>query len=137
MTGRSKHDGVIRSTGRLALVTGSGKGIGFGLARGLSQAGAQVVLNGRDETRLAEAARTLRCEGLKIDVAPFDAADHVAVADAVGRIEIEIGPIDILVNNAGMQFRSPLEEFPSRNGPSSCGPTSIPPSLSGRRWPGA
>jgi gluconate 5-dehydrogenase len=99
-------------TGRLALVTGSGKGIGFGLARGLGQAGAQVVLNGRDETRLAEAARTLRSEGLKIDVAPFDAADYVAVAAAVGRVEVEIGPIDILVNNAGMQFRSPLEDFP-------------------------
>jgi gluconate 5-dehydrogenase len=99
-------------TGRLALVTGSGKGIGFGLARGLGQAGAQVVLNGRDETRLADAARRLRGEGLKIEVACFDAADHVAVADAVGRIEGEIGPIDILVNNAGMQFRSPLEDFP-------------------------
>ncbi|MBM0202956.1 SDR family oxidoreductase [Micromonospora sp. STR1s_5] len=99
-------------TGRLALVTGSGKGIGFGLARGLCQAGARVVLNGRDETRLAEAARILRGEGLAIEVAPFDAADHVAVTDAVSRIEVEVGPVDILVNNAGMQFRSPLEDFP-------------------------
>jgi gluconate 5-dehydrogenase len=99
-------------TGRLALVTGSGKGIGFGLARGLGQAGAHVVLNGRDGTRLAKAAETLRGEGLGIDVAPFDAADHVAVAAAVERIESDIGAINILVNNAGMQFRSPLEDFP-------------------------
>ena len=99
-------------TGRLALVTGSAKGIGFGLARGLGQAGAHVVLNGRDRTRLAKAAETLRGEGLGIDVAPFDATDHVAVAAAVERIESDIGAINILVNNAGMQFRSPLEDFP-------------------------
>ncbi|KMO36246.1 gluconate 5-dehydrogenase [Methylobacterium variabile] len=99
-------------TGRTALVTGSGKGIGFGLARGLGQAGARVVLNGRDEARLARAAETLRGEGLSVAVAPFDAADHAAAAAAVARVEAEIGAIDILVNNAGMQFRTPLEDFP-------------------------
>ena len=99
-------------TGRTALVTGSGKGIGFGLARGLAQAGARVVLNGRDESRLAGAAATLRGEGLAVEVAPFDAADHRAVAAGVARIEDGLGAIDILVNNAGMQFRTPLEDFP-------------------------
>ena len=99
-------------TGRTALVTGSGKGIGFGLARGLGRAGARVVLNGRDEARLAQAAETLRGEGLSIALAPFDAADHAAVAAGVARVEAEVGAIDILVNNAGMQFRTPLEDFP-------------------------
>ena len=99
-------------SGRTALVTGSGKGIGFGLARGLGQAGARVVLNGRDEARLADAAHTLRGEGLAVEVAPFDASDHEAVAAGVARIEDAVGAIDVLVNNAGMQFRAPLEDFP-------------------------
>jgi gluconate 5-dehydrogenase len=99
-------------TGRTALVTGAGKGIGFGLARGLGQAGARVVLNGRDEKRLAQAARTLRGEGLSVEVAPFDAADYAAVVAGVARVEDEIGAIDVLVNNAGMQFRTTLEDFP-------------------------
>ncbi|MGA0598368.1 SDR family oxidoreductase [Enterovirga sp. CN4-39] len=98
--------------GRLALVTGSGKGIGFGLARGLGQAGARIVLNGRDERRLSEAARMLRDEGLDVEVVSFDASDHAAVAAAVEHIEAKIGAIEILINNAGMQFRSPLEDFP-------------------------
>ena len=104
--------GLFDLTGRLALVTGSGKGIGFGLARGLGRAGARVVLNGRDEGRLAEAARTLRGEGLAIDVARFDASDAAAVEAGVATVESAVGAIDILVNNAGMQFRSPLEDFP-------------------------
>jgi gluconate 5-dehydrogenase len=97
---------------RTALVTGSSKGIGFGLARGLGQAGARVVLNGRSQTALDEAAVTLRSEGLAIETAAFDASDSAAVAAGVDSIEREVGPIDILINNAGMQFRSPLEEFP-------------------------
>ena len=97
---------------RTALVTGSSKGIGFGLARGLGQAGARVVLNGRSQTALDEAAGTLRSQGLAIEIAAFDASDPAAVAAGVDNIEREVGPIDILINNAGMQFRSPLEEFP-------------------------
>lgn len=99
-------------SGRTALITGSSKGIGFGLARGLAAAGARVVLNGRDTARLDAAAATLRGEGAAIAVAAFDAADPAAVADGVARVEAEIGPIDILVNNAGMQHRAPLDEFP-------------------------
>ena len=98
--------------GRTALITGSGRGIGFGLARGLAAAGARIVLNGRDAARLDAAAATLREEGATIAVAAFDAADPAAVAEGVARIEAEIGPLDILVNNAGMQHRAPLDEFP-------------------------
>ena len=58
--------------GRTALVTGSSRGIGLTLARGLSRAGAQVVLNGRDPERLATAATQLRGEGLSVEIAPFD-----------------------------------------------------------------
>ena len=98
--------------GRLALVTGSSQGIGLALARGLGEAGAALVLNGRDTDKLAAAAAGLREAGITVHEMAFDVTDADAVTEAVGAIEREIGAIDILINNAGMQFRTPLEEFP-------------------------
>ncbi len=103
---------AFRLDGRLALVTGSSAGIGFGLARGLCQAGAAVVLNGRNAKKLEEAAAVLRAEGLTIHTRVFDVTQAASVQAAVDDIEAGIGPIDILFNNAGMQRRMPLEEFP-------------------------
>src|SRR4051812_7517762 len=97
--------------GRRALVTGSGQGIGLALARGLGLAGASVVLNGRDRSKLDTAAEVLRAQGIEVDLAAFDVTDHDAVVEGVGRIERDIGPIDILVNNAGIQRRAPLEDY--------------------------
>lgn len=94
---------------RRALVTGSSQGIGLALAKGLAAAGARVVLNGRDGSKLAEAATTI--DGAM--ALPFDVTEHAAVREAVDGFEAEHGAIDILVNNAGMQFRAPLEEFPA------------------------
>ena len=99
--------------GRRALVTGSGQGIGLALARGLGEAGASLVLNGRDAAKLARAAEQLEGEGLSVVTRAFDVTDHDAVREAVDAIEVEIGPIDVLVNNAGMQHREPLETFPA------------------------
>ena len=96
--------------GRRALVTGSSGGIGFALARALGQAGAHVVLNGRDAAKLAAAAATLKGEGLSIASAGFDVTDGEAVRAAIDQLEAQ-GPIDILVNNAGMTIRGPLHEF--------------------------
>lgn len=98
--------------GRLALVTGSGQGIGFALARGLAEHGAAVVLNGRDRARIDSAVEKLRDSGFKAHASVFDVTDFQAVNADVARIEAEIGAIDILVNNAGIQFRAPLEDFP-------------------------
>lgn len=98
--------------GRLALVTGSGQGIGFALARGLAEHGASVVLNGRDDARIGSAVEKLRDAGFKAHASIFDVTDFRAVAADIDRIEAEIGAIDILVNNAGIQFRAPLEDFP-------------------------
>jgi gluconate 5-dehydrogenase len=98
--------------GRLALVTGSGQGIGFALARGLAEHGASVVLNGRDRARIDSAVEKLRDAGFKMHASVFDVTDFQAVNADVARIEAEIGAIDILVNNAGIQFRAPLEDFP-------------------------
>ncbi len=98
-------------SGKTALVTGSSQGIGFALARGLSEAGAQIVLNGRDTAKLHKAATELQAAGAVVHELPFDATDHAAVKAAIDGFEATVGPIDILVNNAGMQHRAPLEEF--------------------------
>ena len=98
-------------SGKRALVTGSSSGIGFALARGLAGAGAKVILNGRNETRLAEAVVRLRDEGMTVDAMSFDVTSPSAVSAAIEKIEREDGPIDILVNNAGMQRRAPLDQF--------------------------
>ncbi len=100
-------------TGRHALITGSSQGIGFALAKGLAGAGASIVLNGRNEDKLASAVEELRAEGGTVAYSAFDVTDHAAAAVAVDKIENEIGPLDILVNNAGMQQRAPLEDFPA------------------------
>ena len=98
--------------GRLALVTGSGQGIGYALARGLAEHGAAVVLNGRSAEKIEKAAATLRDEGFTAHSAIFDVIDPQAVEAGVADVEEKIGPIDILVSNAGVQFRTPLEDFP-------------------------
>ncbi len=98
-------------SGRIALVTGSSAGIGLALARGLAGAGATVVLNGRNDAKLQQAAARLRDEGATVHAVAFDVTSAEATAEAVQRIEQEVGAIDILVNNAGMQRRAPLEEF--------------------------
>lgn len=98
-------------TGKTALVTGSSQGIGRSLAAGLADAGATIVINGRNGERLALAAEELRADGATVHELVFDVTDHAGVAAAVDAFEKSTGPIDILVNNAGMQHRSPLHEF--------------------------
>jgi gluconate 5-dehydrogenase len=99
-------------TGRTALVTGSSQGIGFALAKGLAEAGADIIINGRDKTKIASAAAELSAIGPKVHQLAFDATDHGAAKAAVDGFEADNGAIDILINNAGMQHRTPLEDFP-------------------------
>lgn len=96
-------------SGQRALITGSSQGIGFALAQGLADAGAEVVLNGRDPANLAAAAERIP----RARTLAFDVTDHDAVRNAVDGFERAGNPIDILVNNAGMQHRAPLEDFPA------------------------
>ncbi|MBU3648414.1 MAG: SDR family oxidoreductase [Limnohabitans sp.] len=102
---------TFRLDGQLAFVTGSSAGIGLGLARGLAQAGAALVLNGRDAAKLHASAQVLRGEGFEVHERAFDVTDAQAVQTHVDSIEREIGAIDILINNAGIQRRAPLHEF--------------------------
>ena len=107
-------------TGKRAFITGSSQGIGFGLAQGLAEHGAEIVLNGRDEAKLKTAAATLASAGHKVSVSGFDVTKAPAAKDGVDAIEKNIGPIDILINNAGMTFRAPLEDFPVERWDQTC-----------------
>lgn len=99
-------------TGRIALVTGSSRGIGRALARGLAQAGAVVVLNGRTPAALAATRDELiAATGGDVRVQAFDVTDPAAVERGVARIEDEVGPLEIVVNNTGAQHRAPLVDF--------------------------
>lgn len=102
-------------TGRRALITGSGRGIGFALARGLGAAGAKLVVNDIERVRAETAAAALREEGFDVACSVFDVTSHAEAAAAAADVEARIGPVDILVNNAGIQRRAPLEEFEAAN----------------------
>lgn len=102
---------IFDLSGKRALITGSSQGIGYTLARGLADAGAEVIINGRDTDKLAAAAQQLSDAGATVYQLPFDATEHATVKQAIDDFEANTGAIDILVNNAGMQHRTPLEDF--------------------------
>ncbi|WP_127125753.1 SDR family oxidoreductase [Georgenia sp. SYP-B2076] len=98
--------------GRLAFVTGSSRGLGNALATGLAEAGARVVLHGRDAAALAAAAEAIgRASGTVPATVSFDVTDKDAVTAGVAALVAEHGVPDILVNNAGIQRRAPFNEF--------------------------
>jgi len=97
------------------LITGSGQGIGFLLAQGLAEYGAEIIINDITQERAEHAAMTLRDAGYTAHVAAFNVTDAQAVEAAIERIEREIGPIDVLFNNAGIQRRHPFTEFPVKD----------------------
>ena len=98
-------------SGRSALVTGSSRGLGNAIAKGLAQAGARVILNGVDPARLSRAAEEMRGQGLDAREACFDVTDEAAVAAAFASFDAAGIEIHILVNNAGIQLRKPLVDF--------------------------
>jgi NAD(P)-dependent dehydrogenase (short-subunit alcohol dehydrogenase family) len=94
-------------TARVALVTGSSRGLGLAIARGLAAAGAHVILHGRDPARLAATAANFpNLAGMLA----FDVSDLAATKAAFETIAKDHGRLDILVNNAGVIPRKPLLE---------------------------
>jgi 3-oxoacyl-[acyl-carrier protein] reductase len=91
--------------GKVALVTGSSRGIGRGIATGLADAGCSVVLTGRDQTALADVAASLRRTGAKAAVVVLDLRADDAAELLVDTARRELGGLDILVNNAGATKR--------------------------------
>lgn len=102
-------------TGRLAFVTGSARGLGHALALGLAQAGADLVVHGRDPDATAGAAGRIAAEtGVTTHPVCFDVTDADVVREQVTALIERVGVPDVLVNNAGMQHRAPFNEFPAQ-----------------------
>ena len=99
-------------TGRLALVTGSSRGLGWAMAQALAASGARILLHGRDARALATHAAILAERGTPAaEILRFDVTDGTAVQDAFAEIADAHGRLDILVNNAGNTVRKPILEF--------------------------
>jgi gluconate 5-dehydrogenase len=102
---------VFSLNGKVALVTGASRGLGWAMARALAQAGATVLINGRDEATLQPRVAELAKAGLKGEVAAFDVTDEKAAAACIQGAVQRHGRFDILVANAGIQHRRPITEF--------------------------
>ncbi len=98
-------------SGKVALVTGASRGLGWAMAKSLAQAGATVLINGRDAATLTPRADELAKAGLRGEAAPFDVTDEKACAACISGAMKRYGRFDILVANAGIQHRKPIQEF--------------------------
>jgi gluconate 5-dehydrogenase len=105
--------GLFDLSGRTALVTGSSRGLGRAIAEGMAKAGARLVVNGTDPTRVETAVGEFRSAGHAAEGSAFDVTDEAAVVKAFESFDAKGTAIDILVNNAGIQMRKPLVEFSS------------------------
>ena len=98
-------------TGRTALITGAGRGLGLAYAEGLAEAGAGVVINDLHEESLKDAIGALQAKSYRARTSAFDVTDEEAVAAAFAALDREGVEVDILINNAGIQFRKPLVDL--------------------------
>src|SRR6516165_3252071 len=97
--------------GRIAVVTGASRGLGFAMAEGLAEAGATVLLNSRNACTLDAVVRILRGRGLNAEMLPFDVTDHNAAHSAIDAVITRHGRLDILIANAGINHRVPLADW--------------------------
>jgi len=98
-------------TGKVALITGASRGIGFAVARRLGRMGARVSICGRDQAKLDQSASSLRSEGIETLAVQADVRRGDQISSLVHKTQQGFGPIDILVNNAGIGVFGPFHEF--------------------------
>ena len=101
----------FRLDGKVALVTGATYGIGFGIAKGLAEAGATIVFNDIKQELVDKGLASYEAEGIKAYGYVCDVTDENAVNAMIAKIEEEVGSVDILVNNAGIIKRIPMHEM--------------------------
>ena len=101
----------FRLTGKNALVTGSRRGLGAAMAVGLAEAGANVVVHGREASGLDEVCAAVRGAGGKAVPASGDVADRGVCQSLIDITVRELGSIDILINNAGIIRRTPAADY--------------------------
>jgi len=99
--------------GKVAIVTGGSRGLGRGMAEGLAQAGADVVLV--DVLEMTEAQKAIQALGRRCATLVADLSRHESVAKVVTFVKEQMGAVDILVNNAGIIRRAPLLEFSEKD----------------------
>lgn len=104
-------DGKFNLSGRTAIVTGGGKGLGLAISRGLAEVGMDVLVCARELTPLEEVAKEIRKMGRRSLAVSVDVRRQEQVAAMVEAAVKEFGRIDLLVNNHGAGFRSPVEEI--------------------------
>jgi len=97
--------------GRVAMVTGAGRGLGLEIAKGLAAEGAIVLVNGRNREQLARAVDEISAAGGIAHAAPFDVTDDEAVTNAIADAVRAHGRLDVLINNVGIRDRRGLFEF--------------------------
>ena len=102
---------IFDLSGKVAIVTGGSRGIGFSIAKGLASAGAMVVIANRKVEEGQNAAECLQEEGLDSLAVPVDVANTASIYDMVSKVIRDHSKIDILINNAGITIRKPAEEF--------------------------
>ncbi len=103
--------GIFDLSGRTALVTGSSRGLGRAMAEGLANAGARILINGTDASRVAQAVKEFTDNGHSAEAAAFDVTSESSILEAFSRFDEANIEIDIVINNAGIQFRKPMVEL--------------------------
>lgn len=98
-------------SGKVILITGSGRGLGYAYASGFADAGARVVINDINDESVSPAVEKLKQTGGFAVGYPFDVTKADQVEKNILQIEHEVGPIDVLINNAGIHRRAPLVEM--------------------------
>ncbi|WAT02031.1 SDR family oxidoreductase [Rouxiella chamberiensis] len=97
--------------GKVALITGSTRGLGFAYAQGLAQAGAKVILNGTQQQHMSAALEKLHAQDLEAEGFLFNVADEEAIESVFRQLDARDVHVDIVINNAGIQFRKPMLEL--------------------------
>ena len=98
-------------TGKIALVTGASRGLGFAMAKAMAEAGAHVILNSRDQAALDAKCTGLKSAGLSAEALAADVAVESEITALVHTILAHHGKHDIAIANAGIQHRAPLTDF--------------------------